>query len=80
MYANGTGQHLTLTGVEYTNRDLKATEPWLTRNTLLAPRFQFNDLDLRAAVENACTEVLGGKEPEQAAEAAQRIVAQRRRS
>ena len=80
VYANGTGQHLTLTGVEYTNRDLKATEPWLTRNTLLAPRFQFNDLDLRAAVENACTEVLGGKEPEQAAEAAQRIVAQRRRS
>jgi len=80
VYANGTGQHLTLTGVEYTNRDLKATEPWLTKNTLLAPRFQFNDLDLRAAVENACTEVLGGKEPEQAAEAAQRIVAQRRRS
>ncbi|MDF2145032.1 ABC transporter substrate-binding protein [Knoellia sp. p5-6-4] len=79
-YANGTGQHLTLTGVEYTSPDLKATEPWLTRNTLLAPRFQFNDLDLRAAVENACTEVLGGKDPEQAAEAAQRVVDQRRRS
>jgi raffinose/stachyose/melibiose transport system substrate-binding protein len=80
VYANGTGQHLTVSGVEYTNRDLKATVPWLTRKTLLAPRFQFNDLDLRAAVENACTQVVGGTAPEQAAEAAQRIVDQRRRS
>jgi raffinose/stachyose/melibiose transport system substrate-binding protein len=79
-YANGTGQHLTLADVEYTSRDLKATEPWLTKNTLLAPRFLFKDLDLRAAVENACTEVVGGKSPEQAAEGAQRIVDQRRRS
>ncbi len=78
-YANGTGQHLTVMDVDYTNRDLKATAPWLKRKTLLAPRFQFNDLDIRAAVENACTQVVGGTSPQQAAEAAQRIVDQRRR-
>jgi raffinose/stachyose/melibiose transport system substrate-binding protein len=80
IYANGTGQHLTVSGVEYTNRDLKATAHWLDRKTLLAPRFQFEDLDLRAAVENACTQVAGGTAPEQAADTAQRIVDQRRRS
>jgi raffinose/stachyose/melibiose transport system substrate-binding protein len=80
VYANATGQHLTVTGIEYSNRDLKATAPWLDRRTLLAPRFLFEDLDLRAAVENACTQVVGGTAPEQAAEAAQRIVDQRRRS
>jgi raffinose/stachyose/melibiose transport system substrate-binding protein len=80
VYANATGQHLTVTGIEYSNRDLKATAPWLDRKTLLAPRFLFEDLDLRAAVENACTQVVGGTAPEQAAEAAQRIVDQRRRS
>ncbi|HET7474544.1 MAG TPA: extracellular solute-binding protein [Dermatophilaceae bacterium] len=79
-YANGTGQHLTVEGVKYTNRDLKATQPWLTRNTMLAPRFQFLDLDLRAAVENSATEVMGGKDPAAAAESAQRIVDQRRKS
>jgi raffinose/stachyose/melibiose transport system substrate-binding protein len=79
-YANGTSQHVTVADVEYTNPDLKATAPWLGKQTLLAPRFQFKDLDLRAAVENACTQVVGGKDPQQAAEAAQRIVDQRRKS
>ncbi len=75
-YANGTTQHLTVEGVEYTNADLKATEPWITRKTLLAPRFQFTNLDLRAAVENAPVEVVGGKAPAQAAQDAQRIIDQ----
>jgi raffinose/stachyose/melibiose transport system substrate-binding protein len=64
--------------VRYTNRDLKATEPWLSRKTLLAPRFQFNDLDIRAAVENAATQVIGGASPQKAAADAQRIVDQKR--
>ena len=78
-YANGTAQHVTVKGVQYTDPDLKALEPWLSKKTLLAPRFQFNDLDIRAAVENAATEVLAGKSPQQAAAAAQRIVDQKRR-
>ncbi|SCG76769.1 ABC transporter substrate-binding protein [Micromonospora coxensis] len=78
VYANATAQHLTVKGVEYTNADLKAIQPWLTRKTLLAPRFQFLDLDIRNAVEAACVKVVGGAAPQQAAEEAQRIVDQRR--
>ena len=77
-YANATVQHLTVKGVDYSNADLKATEPWLTKKTLLAPRFQFNNLDLRAAVENTAVQVVAGTAPEKAAEDAQRIVDQQR--
>jgi raffinose/stachyose/melibiose transport system substrate-binding protein len=77
-YANGTAQHVTVKDANYTNRDLKATERWLTKRTLLAPRFQFLDLDLRNAVENAAIQVIGGARPQQAAQAAQKIVDQRR--
>jgi raffinose/stachyose/melibiose transport system substrate-binding protein len=77
VYANGTGQHLTVSGVAYDNPDLAATADWLERRTLLAPRFQFNDLDIRNAVETACIQVVGGTDPRQAAEDAQRIVDQR---
>lgn len=74
VYANGTAQHVTVEGVDYTNPDLKRIEPWLTRNTALAPRYQFLDLDVEAAVEAACVAVVGGTSPEQAAEEAQKIV------
>ncbi|MGW4907898.1 ABC transporter substrate-binding protein [Streptomyces sp. NPDC004270] len=77
-YANGTGQHVTVQGVDYTNTDLKAVAPWLTRKTLLAPRFQFLNLDIRTAVENAAVAVVGGKKPAQAAEEAQRVIDQKR--
>jgi raffinose/stachyose/melibiose transport system substrate-binding protein len=73
-YANGTAQHVTVDGVEYTNADLKRIEPWLSKNTALAPRYQFLDLDVEAAVEAACVAVVGGQSPEQAAEEAQKIV------
>ncbi|MER6237479.1 ABC transporter substrate-binding protein [Streptomyces clavifer] len=77
-YANGTGQHVTVEGVEYTNPDLKAVSPWLKRRTVLAPRFQFLNLDIRTAVENTTVAVVGGKKPEQAAEEAQRVIDQKR--
>ncbi|GGL91532.1 hypothetical protein GCM10010129_39080 [Streptomyces fumigatiscleroticus] len=77
-YANATGQHVTVEGVDYTNADLKAVAPWLTRKTLLAPRFQFLNLDIRTAVENAAVAVVGGKKPAQAAEEAQRVIDQKR--
>jgi raffinose/stachyose/melibiose transport system substrate-binding protein len=79
VYGNGTGQHVTVKNVDYTNADLKALAPWLTRKTLLAPRFQFNDLDIRAAIEAAAVKVVGGMAPEQAADEAEKIVAQRRK-
>jgi raffinose/stachyose/melibiose transport system substrate-binding protein len=77
-YANGTIQHVTVKNVNYTQPDLKALSPWLTKKTLLAPRFQFNNLDVRSAVEGACIAVVGGKAPEQAAAEAQRVVDQKR--
>jgi raffinose/stachyose/melibiose transport system substrate-binding protein len=77
-YANGTVQHLTVKDLTYTNADLAATAGWVTRKTLLAPRFQFDDLDIRNAVENACTQVATGTaKPAQAAEEAQKIISQR---
>ncbi len=79
QYANGTSQHVTVNGVDYTNADLKALSPWLKKKTLLAPRFQFNNLDIRSAVEGACVAVVGGKSPDQAAADAQRVVDQQRK-
>ncbi len=76
-YANATAQHVTVADVEYTNEDLKAYEPWLTAETMLAPRFQFNDLDIRTAVEEACFAAVGGTSPEEAAEKAQATIDQR---
>lgn len=79
QYADATVQHSTLKDVDYTNRDLKAIAPWLDRKLMLAPRFQFNDLDIRAAVESAAIQVVGGKDPKKAAADAEKIVAQRRK-
>lgn len=74
VYANGTAQHVTVSGVEYENEDLQALSPWLTANTLLAPRFQFINLDIRSAIENSLVAVATGTSPEQAAEEAQALV------
>ncbi|WP_404389833.1 ABC transporter substrate-binding protein [Humibacillus xanthopallidus] len=78
VYANGTSQHVTVKNVDYTNADLKHNAPWLAKKTLLAPRFQFNNLDIRAAVEASCVAVVGGTSPDQAAEQAQVIIDQRK--
>ena len=45
--------------------------------TALAARFQFNNLDVRNAVEASATAVISGTSPEQAAAAAQKIVDER---
>lgn len=74
VYANGTSQHVTVADVEYENQDLAALQPWVTANTLLAPRFQFNNLDIRDAMENSLIAVSGGDSPEQAAEQAQTVI------
>ena len=76
-YANATVQHVSVTGVDYTNADLKDLAPWLERKTMLAPRFQFNDLDIRNAVEGACISVVGGVDPAAAAKKAQAVINQK---
>ena len=42
------------------------------------PRFQFDNLDVRNAVEGACVAVVGGTPVEQAAQQAQTVVDQKR--
>ncbi|NLE99215.1 MAG: extracellular solute-binding protein [Propionibacterium sp.] len=76
QYGDDTAQFVTVKDVEYTNEDLSHTSDWVQKETLLAPRFQFNNLDIRNAAEGACIEVVGGKSPEQAAEDAQQIIDQ----
>lgn len=76
-YADATVQHVSVTGVEYTNADLKRLAPWLEEKTMLAPRFQFLDLDIRGAVEGACVSVVGGTSPDEAAAKAQAVVDQK---
>ena len=76
-YANQTAQHVSVDKVEYTNPDLKRLSPWLQKTTALAARFQFNNLDVRNAVEASATAVISGTSPEQAAAAAQKIVDER---
>jgi raffinose/stachyose/melibiose transport system substrate-binding protein len=76
-YANETAQHVSVKDVEYTNADLKRLSPWLDKKTALAARFQFQNLDVRNAVEASATAVISGSSPEQAAEAAQKIVDER---
>jgi raffinose/stachyose/melibiose transport system substrate-binding protein len=77
-YANGTAQFVTVAGVTYTDPDLNALQPWAKKKTLIAPLFQFTNLDVRGAVQGACFEVIGGAEPAKAAEDAQRVVDQNR--
>src|SRR4029077_14528358 len=62
-YANGTTQHVTVSGVTYENPDLQALAPWIEKKTLLAPRFQFNNADIRSAVENSLVAVATGSTP-----------------
>ncbi|WP_205844033.1 ABC transporter substrate-binding protein [Nakamurella deserti] len=77
-YANATSQHVTVKDVTYENPDLQALAPWVEKKTLLAPRFQFTDADIRSAVENSLVAVVTGSSPEQAAEAAQAIIDEKR--
>lgn len=77
QYADATVQHVSVAGVEYTNADLKKLAPWLDKELSLAARFQFNDLDIRNAVEGACISVVGGTEPQAAADKAQSVIDQR---
>lgn len=76
-YGDATVQHTSVADVEYTNPDLKRLAPWLEKKLLIAPRFQFLDLDMRNAVEAAGLAAMTGTSPEKAAEDAQKIVDER---
>lgn len=76
-YANGTAQHSTVTGVKYTIKPLQDTAPWALKRVLLAPRFQFLNLDIRNAVEDAFLAVAAGKDAKASASEAQSVIDQK---
>jgi len=75
-YADNTAQHVAVEGVKYSDPDLVKLSPWLSKKTMLAARFQFENLDVRNAVEATAIAVVGGTSPQEAAESAQLIVDQ----
>lgn len=78
-YANETGQHLTVTGVEYESEVLQNTSYWIDeRNTRFQPRFLITNAQIEAAVLSSIENVLGGEDPMAAAEQAQQIVEENR--
>lgn len=76
-YANGTSQHSTVNGVKYLKKELQDTGVWASKRVFLAPRFQFLNLDVRNAVEDAFLAVAGGKDAKKAAAEAQVIIDQK---
>lgn len=76
-YANGTNQHVGVIGTKYNAPALADTIEWANKKTILAPRFQFLNLDIRNAVENAFVAVAGGKDPKAAAADAQKVIDER---
>lgn len=82
-YANGSSQHVTVNKVNYkANPDLDNLSVWLTRKTLLAPRFQPQGKAIQAGIEieNMLVQIAGGaKTPAQAAAEYQPIIEQARK-
>lgn len=76
-YGDATAQHTSVAGVKYENPDLERIAPWLDKDLMLAPRFQFLDTDMRNAVEASGLAAMTGTTPEQAAEDAQKIIDER---
>lgn len=75
-YANGTGQNVTVNGVEYTSEELQAVSEWTTKKTRFQPRFTIANAEVQKAVISSIQAVLGGVDPQKAAEEAQAIVNQ----
>ncbi len=74
-YANETGQHLTVKGVEYESEALQNTAYWIDeRETRFQPRYMITNAQVEDAVLSSIESVLGGAAPEEAAAEAQQVV------
>lgn len=74
MYANVTGQMLTVNGVEYESPELNEQAKWLEKKTLFQPRYTLTVQEVEDAIVNSIKDVLGGMSPEEAAAKAQEEV------
>src|SRR5690625_2556893 len=68
IYANGTGQLLTLEDVNYESEVLQAQVPWTEKNTLFQPRYTITNGQVSDAVLSSIDAVLTGVEPTEAIE------------
>ncbi|MCR8660055.1 ABC transporter substrate-binding protein [Paenibacillus endoradicis] len=75
-YANGTGQNVTVEGVQYTSDELKAVSEWTTKKTRFQPRFTISNAEVQKAITSSIQSVIGGTDPQKAAQDAQAIVDQ----
>jgi len=75
-YANGTGQNVTVEGVQYTSDELKAVSEWTTKKTRFQPRFTISNAEVQKAITSSIQAVIGGTDPQKAAQDAQAIVDQ----
>lgn len=76
IYANETGQLLTLEDVEYESEVLKAQVPWTEKNTRFQPRYTITNGRVSDAVLASIDSVLTGVDPVEAAEQAQKLIDQ----
>ncbi|MRX70773.1 extracellular solute-binding protein [Bacillus lacus] len=76
IYANETGQFLTISDIEYESDELKNSIDWMEKKTRFQPRYMIPNLDVEKAVLGSIQSVIGGESPEKAAEEAQKIVNQ----
>ena len=76
VYANETGQLLTLKDVDYESDILKDSTEWMDKNTRFQPRYTITNANVEKAVLSSIQAVLGGTSPDKAASDAQKIVKQ----
>jgi len=73
MYANATGQMLTVPGTKYQSAELAEQASWLNKKTLFLPRSTLTIREVETAIHNAVSDVFGGMDPQAAAEKAQKV-------
>lgn len=74
LYANETGQLLTLKDIEYGSPTLQASAEWLDKKTMFQPRYTISVPEISQAVQTSVSDVIGGMNPEEAAKKAQEEV------
>lgn len=76
IYANETGQLVTVKGVNYSTPELQESALWAEKKTRFQPRYLISNANVEKAVTSSIQMVLSGVEPLQAAEEAQQIIDQ----
>lgn len=76
LYANETGQLVTIQDVTYSTPELEESGTWMDRYTRFHPRYLIENANIEKAVTSSLQRVISGTSPEEAAKAAQEIVDQ----